>query len=227
MMAMDFMSTNLVTVGPGHSIAHAAQIMLDNKVSGLPIMGDDGLLIGILTEGDLMRRTELGGWHFRDSSATASKRNEEAGDYIRSRSWRVSDVMSSDIISVPPDCPLDRIGELMDRHHCKRVPVLDDGKMLGVVSRADLLRAIVTAPLEHIILTDYALRTAIVARLVTDAGLKEFDLQAMVEDGHVTLAGIVQTINQREAARVAAESVRGCKSVTNEITLSEAEQNGG
>ncbi len=222
MLAKDIMSTDIVTVGPGHSILHAAQIMLGNKVSGVPVIGDTGKLIGVLTEGDLMRRTELGGGADRSSSATEAGSSDRASDYIRSRSWRVSDVMSRDIISVTADCSIACIAELMERHHCKRVPVVRGSTMIGIVSRADLLRAIVSAPPEHIILGDNALRIAIMARLATDAGLEEFDLRVMIEDSHVTICGTVETALQQDAARVAAESVYGCKSVTNDITLSGA-----
>lgn len=227
MFAKDIMSTDIVTVGPGHSILHAAQIMLGNKVSGVPVIGDTGKLIGLLTEGDLMRRTELGAAALRSSSATEAGNSDRAGDYIRSRSWRVSDVMSRDVLTVPPDCSLVCIAELMERHHCKRVPVVRDNTMIGIVSRADLLRAIVSAPPEHIILGDNALRIATMARLATDAGLEEFDLRVMIEDGHVTLGGTVESSFQRDAARVAAESVSGCKSVTNDITLSGSESRNG
>jgi len=196
--------------------------MLGNKVSGVPVIGDTGKLIGVLTEGDLMRRTELGGGADRSSSATEAGSSDRASDYIRSRSWRVSDVMSRDIISVTADCSIACIAELMERHHCKRVPVVRGSTMIGIVSRADLLRAIVSAPPEHIILGDNALRIAIMARLATDAGLEEFDLRVMIEDSHVTICGTVETALQQDAARVAAESVYGCKSVTNDITLSGA-----
>lgn len=227
MLARDIMSTDIVTVGPGHSILHAAQIMLGNKVSGVPVIGDTGKLIGLLTEGDLIRRTELGGGALRGSSATETGNGDRAADYIRSRSWRVSDVMSRDVISVPAECSLACIAELMERHHCKRVPVVRDSTMIGIVSRADLLRAIVSVPPEHTIWGDNALRIATMARLATDAGLEEFELRVMIEDGHVTLGGTVETVFQRDAARVAAESVSGCKSVTNDITLSGAESRNG
>lgn len=228
MLAKDIMTTEIVTVGPGHSIIHAAQIMLGNQVSGLPVIGDNGSLIGMLTEGDLMRRTELGRGHFNSRSTSEAKENIVAADYIQSASWRVSDVMSRDVVSIPPDSSLTLIAELMERHHCKRIPVVRGNEMVGIVSRADLLRAIISAPPEHIISGDNALKIAIMARLATDAGLETFDLRATVENGHVTLSGTVETANKREAARVAAESVRGSKSVTNEITLSIAEnRNGG
>jgi len=219
LLAQNVMSTDVIFVGPGHSIAHAAQIMLDNQVSGLPVIGDDGSLIGMLTEGDLMRRSEICGSLSSDNSAVDPDDDEQTALYIRNNSWCVKDVMSRDIMSAPPDSPLALIANLMERHDCKRIPIVRNNIVVGIVSRADLLRAIVSAAPEPIILGDDALRIAIMARLSTDVGLEDFDLQATVEDGHATLIGTVETQNQREAARVAADSVRGCKSLTNEITL--------
>lgn len=227
MLAKDVMSTHMVTVGPGHSILHAAQIMLDSKVSGLPVVGDTGKLIGVLTEGDLIRRTELGGGYFGHDSTIEGKDGEKAIDYVRSRSWRVSDVMSRDVISVPEDCSLARIAKLMELNRCKRVPVVRDGFVLGIVSRADLLQALVSATPEHTILGDTALRIAVMARLATEAGLEAFDLGVTVAEGSVTMSGTVETSTQIDAARVAAESVRGCKSVINKIVLSGAESKHG
>jgi CBS domain-containing protein len=222
MKARDIMSVDLVTVGPGHSIAHAIQIMLDSKVSGLPVIGNDGKLIGMLTEGDLMRRFELGG----GNSTSISGGNDNPTDYIRSHSWRVSDVMSRDVESVSPVFSLGRIAELMERCHIKRVPVVENKKVVGLVSRADLLRAIVSARPEPIIRGDNALRIAIMARIGTDADLEQFEVEAVVENGHVTLLGTVENESQREAARVAAESVRGCASITNKILVIKAQDKG-
>ncbi len=218
MQAKDIMANDVVTVGSGHSVVHAAQIMLDHGVSGLPVVDDGGTLIGMLSEGDLMRRSELGSGFLVD--VTDAQATDRSSEYVQSHSWRVSDVMSHKVISIPPDCSVEHIADLLERNGIKRIPVVQNEQLIGIVSRADLLRAIVSTPLEPVIRGDNALRLAIKTRLVVDAGLETFEIDVQVEDGHVTLSGEVETINQLEAARVAAESVRGSKSVANEIMLS-------
>jgi CBS domain-containing protein len=226
MIAKDIMTKNIVTIGLGHSIVHAAKIMLDNKVSGLPVIDDNEKLVGMLSEGDLMRRTELGVGLLDHESTENSNDDGSVAAYIRSHSWRVNDVMSPDVVTIAPDCPLDRIVELIECHRIKRLPVVKNDKMVGIVSRADLIRAIVSSPMEPVIRGDKAIQIAIMSRLVTDAGLEAFDISASVESGHVTLSGTVETQKQRDAARITAEGVRGCKSVTNEITLLAANRRG-
>lgn len=222
MKAKDVMSTHVVTVGPGHNVRHAAQMMLEHGVSGLPVVGDNGELAGILTEGDLMRRMELGGVPLRSAEMAASRTGDAIWSYVRNHSWRVEDVMSKNVIAVNEETPLYRIAEIMEQNHCKRVPVLRDGKLAGLVSRADLLRAIVASPSDQTATGDAALKKAIEARLEFDVGLAQSRISVDVHSGDVTLSGTVDSAALREAARVAAEGVRGCKFVTNAITVAAA-----
>ncbi len=226
MLAKDIMAKDVVTVGSGHSVVHAAQIMLDHGVSGLPVVDDAGRLIGMLTEGDLLRRSELGNGIRFDSADTQA--SDHLRDFVQGQSWRVVDVMSQKVISISPDIPVDDVANLMASNGIKRIPVVQNHQLVGIVSRADLLRAIVSAPLDPVIRGDSALGLAIKTRLVVDAGLESFEIDVQVKDGHVTLTGMVQTSDQLEAARVAAESVRGSKSVSNKIELSaSATESGG
>lgn len=217
MKARDVMSRDVITVGPGHNVRHAAQIMLERGVSGLPVVGDDGRLEGILTEGDLMRRMELGGEPLRAAEMAAQRGGDAIWSYVRNHSWRVSDVMSPNVIAVDEETPLYRIAEIMEQNGCKRVPVLRDGRLAGLVSRADMLRAIVAAAADRTATGDAALKRAIEARLRFDVGLPASQVAVAVKGGDVTLSGTVDSDALREAARVAAEGVRGCETVKNEI----------
>lgn len=217
MIARDIMTDKVVSVGPGHSVRHAVSIMLDNRISGLPVLDDDGHLIGILTEGDLLRREELGSSTAGAENATA---DEAATIYVRAQSWRVSDVMSLNVITVGEDTPIDRICSLMLDRDVKRLPVTRDGSVVGIVSRSDLLRVIAAAAEDHVAAGDEALVRAIRARLNSDLGLSEVGVD--VQHGHVMLTGSVPTSAQLRAARVAAESVAGVASVTCRLALPEA-----
>lgn len=217
MQASDVMKTNVVTIGPGYSVRHAATAMLDNHISGLPVVADDGTLAGMITEGDLLRRAELGGQvlHSLDEADKAV----DAAAYVKSRSWRVSDVMTGGVVTVGEDAPLAAVARIMHERGIKRVPVVRDGVIVGVVSRADLLRAIVTAEDEHTALSDEAIQRAVDTRLHADLGLSATGTGSTVENRHVVLWGEVGSEAEREAARVAAESIHGISTVTNTIKV--------
>jgi len=220
MKARDVMTTDVIVVGPGHGVRSAAKRMLDSGVSGLPVIGDEGQLVGILTQGDLMRRMELGA-PLR-SAEEAARSGDALWSYVRDHSWCVQDVMTPRVIAVDEDTPLYRIAEIMEESKFRRVPVTRAGKLVGIVSRADLLHAIVAAPEDRAARGDASLRRAIEARLTADLGLHAPHVGVKVEGGNVILSGTVGTDAMRQAARVAAESVRGSASVTVNLSVAPA-----
>ena len=216
MKAKDVMSGNVVSVGPGHGVSHAARIMLENHVSGLPVLADDQKLVGMLTEGDLMRRAELKAPSLLLSGGDAEGNGDvTARDYIKSHSWQVSDVMSRQVVTLNEETPLGRIAEIMTKHDIKRVPVMRGDTMVGIVSRADLLRGIVTGASDQTASGDEAIRRAVETRLQADLGFFTTETGVTVSNGLVVLWGRVETEAQCEAARIAAESVRCVDGVTN------------
>ncbi len=217
MKAKDIMTTRIVTVCPGNSIRHAAQTMLDKGVSGLPVIDDDARLVGIISEGDLMRRAEFG---IRPASAAAIPSSEQrARAYVKSHGMNVGDVMSSNVVTVDEEAPVSRIAALMEEHRIKRVPVTRAGKLVGIVSRRDLMRAIVTSSLDEIASGDAALRRSVMARLGEDAGLETARLNVTVANGIVHFWGNVDSKSQRDAARVVAEGMRGVAGVVDHMHL--------
>lgn len=221
MKAKDVMTRHVVTVGPGHGIRHAATRMIENRISGLPVIDDDGRLVGILTEGDLICRAELG------FSRAASDRDEGDGQgeafaraYVRSESWRVSDVMSRDVLTVTEETTLARISEIMTSSGFNRLPVVEADRLVGIVSRSDLLRVVATADHDQTATGDTAIACAVAARLDADLDLDPATVRLIVTNGDVELIGTVRTLSEREAARVAAEGVRGVASVTNRLAVS-------
>ncbi|MBB3317737.1 MULTISPECIES: CBS domain-containing protein [unclassified Rhizobium] len=217
MFAQDIMNTDITTISADSSVHQAIDLMVAKDISGLPVIDNDGNLCGLLTEGDLMRRIEFGGGRSAGNSDNASL--VDFDDYIRSRSWRVSDVMSASVISVAPDAPAAAIAELMFQHKIKRVPVVSDKRLLGIVSRVDLLKAIVAAPKERTASGDDALARAIRARLQGDLGLETDAIKVSVQDSRAILEGTVSSELERRAIRVLVENVKGVDGFIDKLNL--------
>lgn len=212
MKAKDIMSRRVVSASPGHSVAHVARIMLEHHVSGVPVIGDDGSTVGVITEGDLLRRTEL-------NPAAPDSPGGSARDYVKTHAWKVDDVMSKQIIAIDEEADLGGIAEIMSENDIKRVLVKRGDMLVGIVSRADLLRGIVSASRDQTASGDDAIRLAITTRLRSDLDISLTRSGVKVTNGHVVLWGRVATEEERDAARVAAESVQGVRSVTNHLRI--------
>jgi CBS domain-containing protein len=144
MKAVDVMTPNVVTIWSKASVVEAAKLMLERGISGLPVVNDEGRLTGIVTEGDLFRRVEIGTEPRHSGQSSPSKSSYVLlCEYLKSRGQRVENIMSPDVIRVFENTPLAEVAALLDLKRIKRVPVMRDGKMVGIVSRADLLRALV------------------------------------------------------------------------------------
>ena len=217
MKAADVMTRDVISIGTGHSVQHAAKLMLSNQISGLPVLNDDGKLVGIITEGDLMRRLELYGLPADVESETLRAADAEA--YIRNSRWRAADCMSSTLITVDEETSVNRITALMAANGIKRVPVVRGEEMVGILSRSDLLECIVHVGSDRTILSDSAIKTAVLARLKFDLHLSPNDVDASVSDGWVNLLGEVASPALSRAAAVAAESVPGVSGVHNQLRV--------
>jgi CBS domain-containing protein len=206
MNAMDLMTKAPTTICPEHSIWHAAQIMLAEHISGIPVLSEDGALAGIVTEGDLLRRTELGTEgafpdpHDADAVARA---------YVKSHSWKVGDVMTKNVFTIAESASLREIAMLIAQHGIKRLPVLREGRLVGIVSRTDLLKVIATGKPDAQVRGDEAVRRAIVARLSEAASVLSTQPDVVVEGGIVQVTGDIRSPAERDAIRVIVESVAG------------------
>lgn len=217
MKANDIMTGRVITISPDHSVSHAARMMRENGISGLPVCDDSRRIVGMLTEGDLLRRAELGQAAWPGVGKASSGQAPE--DFTKSHSWRVGDVMTRRVITVDEDMPMDRVAAVMCANEIKRVPVTRGDEMVGIVSRRDILRAIAAAVPDVTAVGDQAIRRAIQARLCSDLGLDRGTTDVTVEDGNVSLWGQVDSEAKREAARVAAEAIRGVGRVSNKIRV--------
>ncbi|SAL14258.1 HPP family protein [Caballeronia peredens] len=223
MRASDIMTTRIISASPDMSIRNAAGTMVFAGISGMPVVDESGRLLGMVTEGDLMRRAEIGtgvkqrSWWLELAASTT----ELAVQYVKEHARQVKDVMSTDIATVTEDCPVADIAELLDRRRIKRVPVMRDGKIVGVVSRANLIRALVTmAP--DVPATeesgDNAIREDVLAAMEGHPWALARE-NVTVENGTVHLWGPVIKAEEGNAIRVAAENVPGVKDVRTHFGL--------
>lgn len=213
MKARDVMTAEVVTVSPDNGVRQAAKLMLAHGISGLPVIDNDGRLAGLISEGDLLRRSELGFGSFATTEGPFLSSDERARAFAKANAWRVADVMSRDVIVVSEEAPLSRVAALMQEHSVKRLPVVRGAALVGVVSRADLLRAVVEAPPDQTARGDDSIRRSIITRLSENTGLEGKDITVTVDDGVVHLWGDVGSEDCRIAARVVVEGVQGVRGV--------------
>ena len=126
MKVKDVMAAKVVTVSPDNSVRRAAGIMLDKHVSGLPVVDDEGLLVGLISEGDLLRRCELG-LHIIAAPEQSASLEERASAYVKSHAWKVADVMSRNVVTVDEEADLSHVAKLMAENGVKRLPVCGTG----------------------------------------------------------------------------------------------------
>ena len=220
MKAADVMARAVVTVHPGARILDAIRLMLDQRISGLPVIDSGGELVGILTEGDLLRRAETGTEKHRPQWLEFLRGpGKQAEDYVHTHGRRVEEIMTREVATVGEDAPLDEVVRLMEKKRIRRVPVVTSHKLAGIVSRADLLRALFKlldqdAPAPT---GDAALRVQVIEELRRQNWGGRSRVSVVVTDGVVYLEGFIYDLREREAMRVAAENVSGVKEVRDHI----------
>jgi len=224
MNASDVMTRGVVSVGPDATVEDTARLMLERGISGLFVVDDKGDLAGIVTEGDLLRRDEIGTqrhrpWWLRVFVSPG----RQAADFTRSHGRRVRDVMTTEVIAVPSDAPLETVVEVMEEHRIKRVAVTEAGRVAGVISRADLLRALLgrTRGAEPIAADDRALRSSILDALEQQSWAPMTTVNVVVKDGVVDLWGTITNENERRAIAVLAENTPGVKTVHDHLVFVE------
>ena len=215
MRAHQIMTKNVITIRPNVSIGEAARLMLEHHISGLPVLDSGGKLVGIVSEGDFLRRSEIGTQRRRPrwlQFLIGSGR--EASEYVRQTGRKAEEIMTSNPVTVDEDTPLGELVGLMEKHDIKRLPVIRGEKLVGIVTRANLLQAVAslardvpdpTADDDHI-------RDRI-TQAINKTHWRPIGLQVTVRNGVVHLHGIVVNDSSRQAAIVAAENVAGVKEV--------------
>jgi CBS domain-containing protein len=221
MLAEDIMTTALVAVGPDQTIADVIRCMTGHHVSGVPVIGPGGALLGIVTEGDLLRRAEIGTAAKRSSVLAFLLGNGRlASEYVEAHTRAVADVMTKDVATVGPDATLAEIVALMERRRVKRLPVLRDGACVGIVSRADIVAALgraldaaASGPCD-----DAAIRARLGEEIAKADWCRGSRIDARVQDGVVELEGVIFDERERQAMLVLAGNVPGVKRCIDHIT---------
>jgi CBS-domain-containing membrane protein len=224
MIVADVMTRNCITIAPDATVEEAVNLMLSRHISGLFVVDKTGDLAGVITEGDLLRRDELGTernrpWWLRLLASPA----RQAADFTQANGRHVRDVMTEDVLTVAQDAPLEEVVATMEKHRIKRLPVTADGKVVGVVSRADLLRALIgrVRNTEPLATDDRTIRTAILDALEAQSWAPMTTLNVTVAEGVVELWGTITNDEERRAIRVVAENTPGVKAVNDHLVYIE------
>jgi CBS domain-containing protein len=220
MKAADVMTANPVTVKPDSSVMEAVRIMLQKRFSGLPVVDDTGAVIGIVTEGDLLRRAETGTQRRRPRWIEFFVGpGRLATEYAQACGHKVDEVMSQPVLTVTEDRPLDEIVNMMERHGIKRLPVVRDGKLVGIVSRANLLRALASVARETKpgSADDASIRQRLRAELEQQRWAPSSMIDVVVRNGVVHLWGTILDERQRQGIRVVAENIPGVRAVEDHL----------
>jgi len=216
--AMDVMTTPVVTVDLETPVPEIARRLVQRRISAMPVVDTEGRLVGIVSEGDLMRRPESGGApHPSWWLALLAEPETQAREYVKAHGEHARDVMTSAVTTVTEEASLEEIATLLEKHRIKRVPVVRDGKLVGIVSRANLLQGIVArqrAPQPSV--GDRTLRERVSAAIQA-SGVRSEYINPVVADGIVHLWGATYSDAERDAIQVAAAGVSGVKRVEGEI----------
>ena len=221
MQAKDIMTRDVITVTQDNAVRDVAGIMLDNRISAVPVVDTSGSLVGIVSEGDLMHRSESGTRHRRSWWLSLLSGNDVlANEFVKEHSRQVADVMTRDVITASPQATLGDIAELLEKNRIKRVPIVEKGKLVGIVSRANLLQALIRQPVhvEGGDTNDAQIHQRVMARLKAEPWRPTW-LNVRVEHGFVVLWGSATSQAQKKAARLAAELVPGVVRVDDNIVI--------
>jgi len=229
MKARDVMFSPVITVKPHTSVKDVAKTFVERRISAAPVVDDKGELVGMISEGDLMHRSEAGTerqlppWWLRMLAGDLIL----AAGYIKSHGRKVADVMTQNVITATPETPLDEIAILLEKNAIKRVPIVKDGHLVGIVSRANLVQAIASAPKGlEIPLSDLTIRDKILAQLKAQPWAHTDLLNITVNDGVVNLWGFTNSETERKAIRVAAETTPGVRHVNDHLAFRYREYRG-
>ena len=217
MRAMDVMTSKVITVDENASVTTVAKLLAERGISAVPVVDSENRVIGMVSEGDLLHRAETGterrqSWWLEMMAST----NRLAGDYIKSHSGNVKDVMTRDVLSVTETTSVADIAILLETNRIKRVPVLRDGKLVGIVSRANLVRALamtINEPTSSTEADDRTIRDNLLAELKAQRWAEVAPANITVKDGVVHLWSSYLSEQEKRALVVAAENIPGVRRV--------------
>ena len=227
MRGVDVMTSEVITVDENASVTAVAKLLAERGISAVPVVDNENRVIGMVSEGDLLHRTETGterrrSWWLEMFAST----NQLAGDYIKSHSGSVKDVMTRDVLSVSDTTPVADIAILLETNRIKRVPVLRDGKLVGIVSRANLVRELamtINEPSSSAEAYDRTIRDRLLAELKAQKWAEVSPANVTVKDGIVHLWSSYYSEQEKRALVVAAENIPGVRRVEDHMRLTGAD----
>lgn len=222
MQASDIMVSPVITVTPGTTVKELAKLLVDRGLSAVPVVDDKGHLAGIVSEGDLLHRAEIGTYRQATSGGLAPRidRGAAAAGFIKAHATKVADVMTRKVVTAAPDTPLQEIAVKMETNGVKRIPILRNGRLVGIVSRANLVQAIATSGVKlEIPNSDALIRERLMKKLKSESWAHTTLLNATGSDGVVTLWGPTSSPLERQAIQTAAESMPGAVAVKDHIGI--------
>jgi CBS domain-containing protein len=221
MKACDVMVSPVTTVTLRTSVRDLARTMLEKRISGVPVVDDSGKLVGMVSEGDLLHRSEAGterrlsGW-----LRMLAGDDQLAADYIKARGRRVADIMTQRVVTATPDTPLHEVAMLMESHAIKRIPIVQDGRLVGIITRANLVQAVAGVPEAlEISPADSDIRERLLSHLGEQPWAHRSSLNVTVKNGVVSLWGLADSETEKQAIRIAAETVPGVRGVSDHLSV--------
>jgi CBS domain-containing protein len=214
MQVKDVMTREVISVQASDPVLKAARLMLQNRISGLPVVDKQGALVGVLTEGDFLRRSELGTQRRRPKWLEfIVGPGRLADEYVHTSGRKVEEIMTPDPYTVSEDEALEKVVELMERRHVKRLPVMRGGRMVGIVSRANLMHALASLArdVQPATADDAAIRDRVQMTLAGQRWAPHVNV--VVKNGVVELWGVITDERERQGVIVAAENTAGVKEV--------------
>lgn len=218
MHASDIMSTPVISVAPDTPVKDIAALLSEKRISGVPVL-DEGRLAGLVSEGDLVRRHEIGTEHAKRSGSwwlRMFSADQTPAEYVKTHGSLARDIMTREVETIAPDTPVAEIATLLESRGIKRVPVMRDGELVGIVSRANLVQALAgmrPAAARIAPPADQAIRGRLQAELERQSWWREAASNVIVTDGVVHYYGTVHSDDQQQAARIAAENIPGVRGV--------------
>jgi len=224
MLAREIMTKDVCTVSPEAGVEQVAKLLVERKISAVVVAGDDRRILGLISEGDVMRRCETGTDRRRSRWRQLLAENDAlARDYRRSHAVKAHSIMSRKVVCVDEDTPLGRIADIFESRHIKRVPVTRQGRLVGIVSRSDLVKAFVAkaAPAAEAEggASDDRLRSELDKRIASEPWADSLYLQTLVRDGVVDFFGFARSEEHKRALVALAESIPGVKQVRCDLSI--------
>jgi CBS domain-containing protein len=222
MKAQEIMTRDVITVRSDTLVRDIAALMVEKHISGVPVLTDNGKLIGMVSQSDLLHRAEVGTerkhkWWFRvfaDSSALAR-------EYAKAHGLKAHDIMSRYVVSVRDDAELRDVADILDKRRIKRVPVVQEDRLVGIITRGDLVRALSQVQVSKAVNTidNAALHKTLHDRIRCQSWISDNYISLTVNDGVVELSGFVETADQHSALRVLVEETEGVSRVDDKISV--------